>query len=249
MSYEEILLNHKSVRDFEKKPVDCELVKKLIRCGQHAPTSEFIQSYSVINVSDPKLREAIYDDVTSQKVVLDAPVFLIFLADVSRLLLAGELNHSEVPEHYLQSTETFLMASVDTAIMAQTVAIAAEMEGLGCTFIGGIRNNPEKVIQMLHVPKGAFPLFGLVMGYPKGKKQEEVKPRLPLEEIYNENSYDTSGRVGLLDDYDTAVRKYYIRRTNGKRNETWIQQMAAFITEDQRPNLKKAIAKQGFELK
>ena len=76
------------------------------------------------------------------------------------------MNQRKAPESYLEYTETFLMASVDTAIAAQNTVIAAESEGVGCTYIGGIRNNLPKVMELLSIPNGVYPLFGLVMGYP-----------------------------------------------------------------------------------
>ncbi len=246
--YERVLLNHKSVRTFQDRPVDEALVKRLVRCGQHSATSEFIQSYTVIHITDRKLQETIYEEVANQKTLLRAPTLLIFLADVNRLLRASAMNGRTAPESYLEATETFLMASVDTAIMAQTVSIAAEMEGLGCTYIGGIRNNLDRLSRLLKLPEGVYPLFGMVMGYPAEDSGEMAKPRLPLEVVYKENYYDTDGDEEALKRYDEVIRNYYINRTGGERNETWTQQMSDFVEKPQRPALRRVLKEQGFKI-
>ena len=63
---ENLMLSHKSVRRFTDQPVSDELLERVVRCGQHAATSEFIQAYTIIKVTDPKVKAAIYNEVTSQ---------------------------------------------------------------------------------------------------------------------------------------------------------------------------------------
>lgn len=244
-----LLQNHKSVRKFKEQPVNGELLREIIRSGQHAATSEFIQSYTIIHVTDDKVKNRIYNEVTSQKTILNAPVFLVFCADVNRLLTACTMNQRKAPEAYMQYTETFLMASVDTAIAAQNTVIAAEAEGLGCTYIGGIRNNLPKLIELLEIPKGVYPVFGMVMGYPKENTDEAAKPRLPLDVVFKEGKYDTQGDEALIREYDQIIRNYYIERTGGERDETWTMQMSDFVQKPQRPFLREVLEKQGFTLK
>ena len=249
MDVQTLLQNHKSIRKFKAEPVDEQLVRELIRCGQHAATSEFIQSYTVIRIADETLRDTIYQEVANQKTILGAPVFLIFCVDVNRLIMACQMNDRTAPDSYMEATETFLMASVDTAIAAQNVVVAAEAEGLGCTYIGGIRNNLKKLIELLKLPKGVYPIFGLVMGYPAENTDEMAKPRLPLDVVYKENQYQTEGDEPLIRQYDEVIRKYYVDRTGGERNETWTEQMSDFVAKPQRPFLKEVIQGQGFALK
>ncbi|MEM7257601.1 MAG: nitroreductase family protein, partial [Pseudomonadota bacterium] len=50
------LQSHRSIRKFSDKPIAGELFEQLILCGQAAATSSFVQSVSVIRVSDATLR-------------------------------------------------------------------------------------------------------------------------------------------------------------------------------------------------
>ena len=80
MNVLELLQKHQSIRKFKEEPVSAELVRDIIISAQHASTSEFIQTYTVINITDRSITEAIYNEVTAQKTILVAPVFLIFLS-------------------------------------------------------------------------------------------------------------------------------------------------------------------------
>lgn len=246
---EECLLNHKSVRKFKEQPVEKELLTRIVACAQHAATSEFIQAYTIINITDRDVVQAIYDQVTAQKTFLHAPVFMIFCADVNRLVRACQMNDRTCPQDYMAYTETFLMASCDTAIAAQNAVAAAEANGLGCTYIGGIRNNLPKVIELLSLPEGVYPLFGMAMGYPLENTDEAAKPRLPLEVVFKENTYGTAGDEAAIRQYDQVIRNYYVERTGGERDETWTQQMSDFVQKPQRPQLKEVLQSQGFMLK
>ena len=81
-----------------------------------------------------------------------------------------------------------LSAPSDVALFAQNVAIAAESKGYGICYIGGVRNAPEEISELLSLPKGVAPLFAMTIGVPD--EANEVKPRLPVEAIIHENSYD-----------------------------------------------------------
>lgn len=246
-SVEELMVKHRSVRQFKDKKIDDGTIRRIIRCAQHASTSEFIQSYTVIHVGE-NIKKFIYDQIAGQELVLKAPVFLIFCADVNRLLFAAKMNGRKVPDAYLKYTETFLMASVDTAIMAQNAVLAAESEGIGCTYIGDIRSNLSELIKLLELPKGVYPLFGMVMGYPKEDTNEKAKPRLPLETVLKEGKYNMDGDEERLREYDKIIRQYYIDRTGGERDETWTMQMSDFVNLPWNPDLKEIVKKQGFEL-
>ncbi|WP_438875237.1 nitroreductase family protein, partial [Bacillus cereus group sp. Bce033] len=88
--------------------------------------------------------------------------FLVFCADMKRPTEAAERTGAKVVRGM---TEQLLVASVDVALMAQNVAIAAESEGLGICYIGGIRNNPAAVSDLLRLPKHVYPVFGMCLGY------------------------------------------------------------------------------------
>ena len=52
----DVLMAHKSIRKFTNEPISSELLKVIIRAGQAAPSSSFLQAVSIIRVTDMELR-------------------------------------------------------------------------------------------------------------------------------------------------------------------------------------------------
>lgn len=187
-----------------------------------------------------------------QKQIEEAPVFLAFCADLARLERACQLRgYAQVTEY----VENFLVAVVDTAIAAQTAAMAAESLGLGICYIGGIRNNPKDVIELLQLPRLVFPITGMTMGWPA--VEPRLRPRLPLREVLHWEKYDTASEDGALREYDRAMIKTGIYQGRqvpvpGKEGETeeysWTEHSARRVSQPARTSLRAELAKQGLAL-
>ena len=203
-----LMKNHRSIRKFLEKPIEEEILKEIIDCGQHTSTSSFIQAYSVIRITDKKLREEIYKLCGEQPYILEAAEFLVFCPDLNKLKIACEMNNKEMKEGF---TESFIIATIDTALISQNIILAAESLGLGGVYIGGVRNNPDKISQLLNLPKNVYPAFGMCLGYPN--QNPDVKPRLPMSLVLKENTYSVDENE--LKEYDETINKYYIERTDG----------------------------------
>ena len=111
-------------------------------------------------------------------------------------------------------TEQFIIATVDTALYAQNLVVAAESAGLGICYIGALRNDPARVTEILDLPQQVYPVFGMCLGYPD--QDPEVKPRLPLSVVLKENGYNTDGEAEAIAAYDERMRAYYAARTDNQ---------------------------------
>ena len=128
----ELMLQHRSIRQFSEQTVPQALVEQLILAGQAASSSSFVQATSVIQVSRPELREQLQIASGNQTYVGSCPVFLVFCADLKRNQQICKVNGINMPTGF---TEQALIASIDTAIMAQNVLLAAESAGLGGVYM------------------------------------------------------------------------------------------------------------------
>lgn len=149
-----LLKNHRSIRNFKDYPISEETLKELVEAGQSASTSNFIQAYTIINVTDQEKRKIIAELSGNQKHIIDAPLFLVFVADLERARVCCDLNGETMD---IGSSEAFLLATIDTALMAQNLMTAAEAMQMGGVFIGAIRNNPSLVSTLLNSPKTPIP--------------------------------------------------------------------------------------------
>ncbi len=240
----DLLLNHRSIRKFTDQPVDQELLETLIEAGQCASTSSFIQACTVIQVSDPAVRERLCECAASQPYVREAPVFIVFCADMQRHKHACDKHHAPMLSGF---TEQFLTASVDCALFAQNLLIGAESSGLGGCYIGAIRNRIAEVDELLGLPDLVYPVFGMCLGYPAQDPQR--KPRLPLAVVLKQERYDDSGDAQLIEDYDQRVSAYYRTRTGGALNQTWSEQISDMLVKESRPHMLEYLRTKGFLLK
>lgn len=240
----ELLKSHRSIRKFKPDPVAQEIVEELILAGQSAATSSFIQACTVIQVTDADCREQLCDAAAGQLYVKESPVFLVFCADMQRHQLACDMHEAEMLSGF---TEQFLTASVDCALFAQNVLVAAESIGLGGCYIGAIRNKIGEVDKLLRLPDKVYPLFGMCLGYPA--QDPEIKPRLPVEVILKQHHYKNDGDRQLISDYDEQVRRYYSTRTGGTKDNSWSEQISDMLVKEARPHMLPFLQSKGFLLK
>lgn len=191
---------HASARHFKPDPVPNEWLEAVVTAGQRASTSSNIQAYSVIAVTNAQTRAALAHLCGDQEHIAQAPLFLAFCADLSRLNRAAELRHHPFASGPL---EHFLIGAVDAALMAQNTALAAESLGLGVCYIGSLRNNPPEVAQLLKLPRLMFPLVGMTLGFPV--RAGRIRPRLPLKGVLHREAYSTEAQDEALREYDQAM--------------------------------------------
>src|SRR3546814_7015230 len=82
-------------------------------------------------------------DVCSSDLIVQAPLFLVWLIDLGRLTRLAEARG--VSSEALTYLESFLLGAVDASLAAQSAVVALESLGLGSVYIGGIRNSPAEV--------------------------------------------------------------------------------------------------------
>lgn len=240
----DLLKSHRSIRKFTDQKIEPELFSELIRAGQSAATSSFLQGSTIIRVTRSETRAKIAELAGNQKYVETAAEFMVFCADLKR---PGNYCREYGMEFEGDYTEHFIIATVDVALMAQSLVTAAEAVGLGICYIGGIRNNPQPVSELLELPKGVYPVFGLCLGYPD--QNPECKPRLPESVILKQEVYNEEGDREAIAAYDAEVQEYYRTRTGGGHGISWTMQVAKLLAEKSRPHMKSFLAGQGFTFK
>ncbi len=244
---------HASVRRYKPDPVPRDWVEAIVAAGQRAATSSNLQAYSVVAVTDAAVRREAAHWCGDQAHIAEAPVFLVWCADLSRLERVCELRGMQQVTDYV---ENFLVAVVDTALAMQNAALAAESLGLGTCYIGGIRNHPREIIRLLGLPRLTFPIAGMTLGFPAVRP--EPRPRLPLRAVLHWERYDRAHEDEALREYDRvmAATGIYDRRqipVPGKPDQLedygWLEHTARRISQPTRTHLRDVLREQGFALR
>lgn len=237
----DLLMSHRSIRKFTDQPIDDDTLTELVKAGQAASSSSFIQAYTLIDIVDKEKRAALAQCANNQKYVLEAARFLVCCADLKRLADCSERYGEQANLGY---AEQLIMGSVDVALVAQNIVIAAESIGLGAVYIGAIRNNPADVTRILNLPQQVYPVFGLCLGYPD--QDPGLKPRLPTEVILHRDEYQSERFDEYYADYDQLTTEYYTERTAGQITTGWPEHMSVKITKETRPHMLEYLQSQGF---
>jgi nitroreductase len=235
-----LLCSHRSIRKFTEEPVAAEQFDAILAAAQGASTSSFLQTGSVVRITDPEKRARLVEIAGGQPWIAQAAEFLVWCADFHR-------HQQIVPDAKLGYAEQLLIAAVDTALMAENALVAAESLGLGGLFIGGLRNHPDQVVELLELPRDVVPLFGMCIGHPA--EQSAVRPRLPKSLVLHENRYTPELDRAALEQYDAAVRRYYETRPGANKVMNWSEQIAAVLQKESRPHMRAFLESQGFNLR
>ncbi|RXZ82562.1 oxygen-insensitive NADPH nitroreductase [Paenibacillaceae bacterium] len=239
------LLSHRSIRKFTEDPVTAEQLKHILNAAQAAPTSSNVQAFSIVGIKNPETKRQFAELAGGQKHVEQAPLLLVWCADLNRNQTAVRQELGQPDFELAQNVESFLLATIDATLAAQNATIAAESLGLGTVYIGGIRNNPQRATELLQLPKLVYPVFGMCVGVPD--QSPDLRPRLPQAAIYHEEVYSEAAFDESIRAYNDVTHQYYQSRAGGGKDTNWSKEMAFRFNKDRlREHLHDFIEGQGY---
>jgi nitroreductase len=205
----EILMKRRTIRKYTDRKIDDFLLQEILNAGCRTSTTGNMQVYSIIITRSETMKKALAPLHFNQKVVTEAPVLLTFCADFNRFnkwCLQG--NAEPGYDNFL----SFVTASIDALLVAQTVCVAAESKGLGICYLGTTTYMAHKIIEVLKLPKGVVPITTVTMGWP-AEIPEQVD-RLPLEAILHNEVYS---------DYsEEEITRFYSEKENRSDSKQFI---------------------------
>ena len=179
----------KSVRAFTDEPVSPAVKRAVLEAACAAPTAGNQQLYTILDITDQALKDALADSCDHQPFIARAPMVLIFCADCRKWYDAFAAGGCEPRK---PGPGDLWLALSDANIAAQNAVTAAWSLGLGSCYIGDILENAETHRALLRLPEYVVPAAMAVFGYPTDQQRARAKPaRCGLEHIVHENGYRT----------------------------------------------------------
>lgn len=177
----------KSVRAYLDKPISDADKEAILLAACAAPTAGNQQFYTILDVTDQALKDALSESCDHQPFIAQAPMVLVFCADCRRWYDAY-VEAGLSPR--TPGVGDLLLAVTDAAIAAQNAVTAAESLGIGSCYIGDILEQYETHRELLRLPEYVVPCAMLVFGYPTEQQKLREKPaRFDLRHIVHENQY------------------------------------------------------------
>lgn len=154
----ELMMARRSVRRFEPRDVEEELLQKVLQAIQWAPSWANTQCWEIIAVKDPSLKESLQETLAkgnpAAKAMVEAPVVLV---------VCGKLQSSGYYKGQV-TTKFGDWFMFDLGLATQNLCLMAHALGLGTVIVGLFDH--EKVKSLLGVPEGYEVVAMVPLGYP-----------------------------------------------------------------------------------
>lgn len=207
------LHNRKSVRVFTDQEITKKQKTEILHAATAAPTAGNQQLYTILDITDSKLKQTLSATCDNQPFIATAKMVLIFCADFQKwydAFVEGGCS-PRTP-----GAGDLMLAVSDANIAAQNAVTAAQSMGIGSCYIGDIMENCETHRSLLHLPPYVFPAAMLVFGYPSSQQAKHPKPeRCRLCDIVQENQYQRRDGAQL--------RRMFEHECRSQGFETWCQ--------------------------
>lgn len=179
MDFLTLSLQRQSDRNYLDKPVEQEMLLRILESARMAPSACNAQPWKVIVVDQTELKNQVAD-ATSDKVIginhfaKQAPVHLVIVQESANFTskLGGWIKKKHFP-------------LIDIGIFAEHICLAAAAEGLGSCIIGWF--NEPLVKKILNIPSSKSVALIVLIGHPG--KDTRKKIRKDISEIVCFNLY------------------------------------------------------------
>ncbi len=246
------LLDRRVARRYRAEPVADALLDVLLAAAQSAPSKSDLQQYSVVVVRDPAKIKKIADWIGTMDWIASAPVFLVWCGDMRR---GQRMCEAHGMPHANNNLDTFLNTAVDCTLALAAFMAAADAAGLGSCPISYVRNHIEKLVPLLALPAGVYPVAGLTVGWPEFRRP--VSMRLPASVVVHRERYDDSTLADQIAAYDQRRRvREPLAAGSLKNNEvygpkdgaTWSENSARQLSVPERFGFAAYLRTRGFDL-
>jgi nitroreductase len=154
----------KSVRSYLDKPVEPELLDRVLEAARLAPSARNDQEWRFVVVTDADKRRRLATEASKQAFMAEAPVIIAACAETDgRVMRCGQTAYP-----------------IDVAIAVDHLTLAAAALGLGTCWIGSF--DPAATRRILGIPEEIQVVELLLLGYPR-EPAPVAKSRLPLSRI------------------------------------------------------------------
>lgn len=239
------LLQRRSVRRYERQEIPAEQMEFIHEAIRNTPTSYNGQQFSVIDVSDQKLKEQLYE-LTGQKQIKTCNRFLVFCADYNKIRVAARAKQIDMPE-FEHTADGVIVGIVDASLAMMSAVVAAEACGLGTCCIGYTRTAaPREITSLLGLPQGVFIVCGLALGVPR--EMPDLKPKQPESLLIHSNSYRNDDLTDEILSYDAEVSKFNATRTGTKTDNDWAAHIIGYYRQAMDYKMLDALRDRGYDI-
>lgn len=178
-----IIMKRKSVRRYDGRKVDKELLKTIVAASWYAPSSCNRQPWRFVVVTDEDKVASLYrtalGGIVSNRWAKSAPAWIVACAQKSVLVHKVAARLRNIAYHYL-----------DMGAAIEHILLKAAECGLGTCCIGWF--NKRAVRRILKIPRDVEIVLVITIGYESKDAQQRERVRLEIGRIVFHNEYGAS---------------------------------------------------------
>jgi nitroreductase len=150
MEFDQVVKKRRSVRSYHPYPPSREDLEKILLAADMAPSAGNLKARQVLTVRSESQRKRLAKAALDQEFVAEAPVVLVFCADLERISEYGERGRD-------------LYCIQDTAAAIENALLKAADLGLGSCWVGAFEE--EEVAMICRLPCWLRPVALVTIGY------------------------------------------------------------------------------------
>jgi len=236
----EKLLNRTSVRSFKHEKLDEKIINKLKQVVNASPTWKNYQDFSAIFITDQKTKDVLSEYNLKQNHVKEAPLIVLFNADLN--FIDEIIKKQNLEGVTVDKLHNYLISFTDAVIAATQLVDAAISLGLGTCYLGLVRPNADKVIELLNIKGKCIPTIAIAIG-----KIDKPGMQIPKHNKVYDEKYDINQVKPELDKYDEIMKDFYQKTLNIDRNYSRV--IAKMLTRESADNMLELVEKYYFNKK
>lgn len=170
MEFQETVLKRRMVRNFSERPVDLEIIERIVDLTRHAPSAGFTQGQSFVIVTKSDLKKSIAVTCEEEEYVKSGFDAFISKAPILLIPCTSELAyHKRYQENdKVDDTGSEIEWPVpywfmDIGCSVMIALLAAIDEGLVCAFAGS--KDLKTFRSLLNIPAEVTPVGVIAIGY------------------------------------------------------------------------------------
>jgi len=171
MELRDAILRRRMVRAFQDRPVDPEVVDRLLEHAVRAPSAGFSQGWAFLVLTDPEDRSRFWDAVFPRRDrsfthhgIFDAGCLIVPLSHKQAYLD----RYNEADKGWTDGDEARWPVpywDIDTGMASMLILLTAVDEGLGALFFGIFDEHLDAFRTAFGVPTGFTPIGAIAVGH------------------------------------------------------------------------------------
>ena len=193
MEFQDVIRGRRMVRAFTDEPIAPEVVDRLLRAANRAPSAGFSQGSAMLVLEAPEDREAFWATSDPEGRYKDAPLHNAGLVVIPCANKEIYLDRYARPDKGWEDRDEGRWPvpfwHIDTGMLTMLLLLAAVDEGLGALYFGIMPPSVPAVKERFGIPEDFQPIGAVAIGHPDPERNARQKSsaksitRRPIEEI------------------------------------------------------------------